>query len=926
MSPRASPASSPPQDRPTGGFWAVAEAAKSNEGATEAPYSQVAPVISYDPNRHLLTWALPSDAPVSSVDHGGDYELESVTPKSSQAKKDQDDQQFLSKWVEANGGFVKVWDMSLVDALIGSAASASLSSPRPPPKMPPIAIMKMPTSLASTTIRGGVIVGLPHAPLSCAALACSGLSTDGSKLLLYAAPLPMAIDNTHENQESGTQSSSSIISPVKPKKKIQVKPKLLYVNYTPCHEVPLANDGSLSLFARGSSVSASYLAPDILAVASDQGVAIANVANGESWSTKTALVAEASEEEDKSNKQQHASNLPAGPIHALISIGGVGNRQGIVFVENHAVYTSRLATSSSSNDSKQQLVVKKVELQDPMMLCQLHGKHVPWKTTRLTRMSTFVESSKPISCPPRLISSPSGRYLCLYWKDEKTYEILHAGSLLARDGPVPTFDSVVQQHVTPFVDSGKNVMSFAWVGDDDNFAILRQNEDLSLFPEDRSQDDAFNIDTTDDFIPSKKKQGRPKVELYKLAEVKVDAVELAAGASVAAATTVSLGSLTIRGGDRVIPTHLFGGPSLCVGCISMSDRSDLSDNVTYFYSRRSAALEKNDERASAYLTIGTSIPHPDLVTWDDSGQLCAVSYGTRVALYLSEESKFILLGSIRIVGSSSNSDLSLISMKFIHGVLFCSTQSSVHAIFMGDLGENDTVCELDAFEIATSGVPLYGLDNPDVSSPAPIITALSQPYILSYHSGGLLVSTSCGLRLLPLSHPIIRIGTLLAANLVDRARKWIVAMPKAEHESLAHFLIRRGHVDLALRDLNGLSLETYIDLCMRFERTGELEHLIYNHSELASEISDWGREENGNSAFLSIGIYLLGKGKVDCVKHLIAQAIESGLNELLVDAMKLSNFVAAVDQPEGNDLAQKVTSALHFDEKSRQVALVNNVI
>ena len=125
MSPRASPASSPPQNRPTGEFWAIAAAAKSKEGATEAPYSQVvAPVISYDPNRHLLTWALPSDAPVSSVDHGGDYELESVPPKSSQAKTDQDDQQFLSKWAEGNGGFVKVWDMSLVDALIGSVASS----------------------------------------------------------------------------------------------------------------------------------------------------------------------------------------------------------------------------------------------------------------------------------------------------------------------------------------------------------------------------------------------------------------------------------------------------------------------------------------------------------------------------------------------------------------------------------------------------------------------------------------------------------------------------------------------------------------------------------------------------------------------------------------------------------------------------------
>ena len=204
--------------------------------------------------------------------------------------------------------------------------------------------------------------------------------------------------------------------------------------------------------------------------------------------------------------------------------------------------------------------------------------------------------------------------------------------------------------------------------------------------------------------------------------------------------------------------------------------------------------------------------------------------------------------------------------------------------------------------IATDGVPVYGTDNPDVSSPVPVIAALSQPHILSYHSGGLLVSTSFGLRLLPLSHPIIRIGTLLGANLIDRARKWICAMPKAEHDILAHFLIRRGYATLALRDLNCLSLETYIDVYMRYELTDELEHLlVYTHSpDVIQEISEWGRS-NGHSAFLSIGIYMLGKDKVDCVRRLIASAIDSGSAQLLVDSMKLANFVSALDKSEGNE-------------------------
>lgn len=951
ISPRKSPGASSPQALNAKGFWgsqAVASKTKEADSITDTYFSRVAPSVYFDPHRNLLTWALPSQAPASAVDHRGDYELESLSPNSPQAKKEHEDRAFFSKWVvkeHGNGGFVKVWDFTLVNRLISSNASEtpSTSSPRPPPRMPPIAIMKLPVSVASAaSLHNVVIAGLLHEPITAASLACLCLSKDGSKLLVYAAPLPRVVDTFDEEAE--TQQSLPSESPVKSKQKRvggrAVKPKILFVNYTPCHSVSLAGNGVMPPFTTGSAIAASFLNPDFVGVATDQGVAIASLADGESWSTKldpvidsrdvTLLCSGAShDKDDSSSLQTRPSRIPIGPRHTIISYNGVGNRPGILYVENYVVYASRLGTIRAAlNDSKQALIGN-VELPGPMMLCKLHGRKL-LRSIRSTFMSSFVQSSQPIKCPPRLVSSPSGRYLCLYWGSTETYEVLHAASLLAREqnnpgGTSNALDSLVQHRVTPSVDSGRNVLSFAWVGDDDNFAVLRQHSHPCQYEHESEDGDSIGGSFPKP-SSAKGKQDRPQVELFKLAEVRRESQELEAGASVAAATTVSLGSLIVRGGDHVIPNVLFGGPSLCVGCKSLSNSAIASneEGFAYFYSRKSGAVEEHDERASVYTTIGTSIPYPDIVSWDEYGQLCAISYGSRVTVYLSEESAFILLGSVQI---TSKTQLPLVSIKFIHGVLYCSTKTSVHVIFLGNLGEGYTVCELDVYTIATNGVPLHGLDNPDLSFPVPAITALIQPHILAYHQGGLLVSSSCGLQLLPLSHPIIRIGTLLAANLIDRARKWILAFPKSEHENLAHFLIRRGHVDLAISDLNGLPLQTYIDLCIRHERTDKLEHLINAHGpEIIPEISDWGRGDvnSGYSGYLAIGLYMLGKGRLDCAKKLVSQAIESELGALLVDGMKLSTFISVVHQHDGNTLLQKVIQTMKFNANGK-LALVNIV-
>ena len=141
-------------------------------------------------------------------------------------------------------------------------------------------------------------------------------------------------------------------------------------------------------------------------------------------------------------------------------------------------------------------------------------------------------------------------------------------------------------------------------------------------------------------------------------------------------------------------------------------------------------------------------------------------------------------------------------------------------------------------------------------------------------------------------------------------------MPKNDHDDLANFLIRRGHVNLAVSELNGLSLETYIDLCMRYERSDELLHLMSTRgSEVIPETCDWG-SDYGYSAFFSLGMYMLGKDHTECTKAMITQAVATRVGKLLVDATKLAAFVSVVDETEGSALLQKVIEAMDLDINS----------
>ena len=943
-----------PSSESAGGFWQVNSnnnSAKAQKEAEEpAPYGNVAPAIQYDYHRDLLIWALPAEAPVASIDHRGDFKLELANPDSVEAKREDDDHAYLSKWSRENGGFVKVWNMSVVNTLLWKSKKKEPSGGghQPPPKFAPAAVFKLHPSSGSAANPSHVIGGLMLSPLTPNYLAYTCLSRDSTELLVQAAPLPITAASTDE----AWLVQSSISTPSKKPSPRVDKAKILYATFSMRHKLPISSlrKGSSSISKiRGSSIVASFASPDSFALASDQGVLVGTLAKGISWYSEM--------EADPLISNQHllsslSFDTSVGNVHTIISGGPVSslnNRPGVVFVENNSVYASRLTIPKPCSENKG-AVVEKIGLQDPMMMHALQTQSKPWHELRSTRISIFAETQEHSSSQPRLIPSPSGRYLCLFWEGEMRYEILHARSLLTKEANTA---AGLTSRIDPSVDMGSQVLSFAWIGDDDRFAILiypdifltqpstgqaspARGESAPSPPSFDARRKVFGriISPSDGKSDSQnaKVQIRPHVELKKLAEAQIDAVELAAGAGVAAATTVNLGRLSIRGGDRSIPTVLFGGPALCVGCISISYRSNepcIDNSIAYFYARKSGSIKAHDEKASSYLTIGPEMPYPSLVAWDEGGKLCAMAIGSRVAIFLSTPPSFTLLGAVNISTTSkfNGDDDPLLSLKFIHGVLYCSSQSSVHAVFLGNLNDPETVCEIDAFALVTNRMPVGGPGNPDSSSPVPAFAPLLQPHILAYHCGGLLVSTTCGLRLVPLSHPMIRIGTLLGANLAEKARKWIHAIPNTDHDAMANFLIRRGHPNLAIGDLDGLSVELYIDLCMIYDHTDELEYFIDKMGpSLVFQIRDWKRGSlNGSySAILLIGMYFLAKGRMSTAKKWTEHAMNSGVNEVISDAMKLSLYISAADRAEGEELLKRVSDVLKLDS-SRQISFLEPV-
>lgn len=165
------------------------------------------------------------------------------------------------------------------------------------------------------------------------------------------------------------------------------------------------------------------------------------------------------------------------------------------------------------------------------------------------------------------------------------------------------------------------------------------------------------------------KKKKSYVELHYLEANDVRSTE--GSASIPAATTKPLGQMTLRGGSRNLPVAVFGGPVLCVAIKSQEN----DEGSAHFYTRKA---DEKRTKATEYSATGPVLPFPDLVVWDDDGVYCAVIVHNRVAVYQSNPPSFVLIGSIR-VSIPSHADSRISSARFIHGVLYCCTVSSVHA-------------------------------------------------------------------------------------------------------------------------------------------------------------------------------------------------------------------------------------------------------
>jgi len=498
--------------------------------------------------------------------------------------------------------------------------------------------------------------------------------------------------------------------------------------------------------------------------------------------------------------------LLTGSHHASFVVGRGGN--GLISVQSSKVFASLIVAPSSSRNNIN------IGTMNPVGKLMQRNQILVYESPPSLHKSLDFQS-RPVRVPPRLLPSPSGKFLCLFWHKENRYEILYMDSLtsaIKRPLSKHSFRDVHISGFSPAVDTGFDVLSFAWVGDDDVFALL--------YPPELKKDQnnvIVKIQTTVDVLGTRSSSTgqenyedenvvydpdkfKPRVELKVLVGVNADAVELSG--SIAAATATFLGTIMLRG--RHAPTCLFGGPVLCVGSFSQDKATSQRDGMAYFYTRREGS---SDNRASSYASVGPALPYPDLVVWDDEGGLCAIIVGRRIAIYRSHVNSFMLLGTAYL-GTDSDIDTKVYSAKFIHSVLYCATEKSIQCIFLGDLSNSDVICEIDSFTLAAVNAPIIP-SSPLSITPTHEQTSLLWPSILGYHQGSLLVSSTNGVHTVSLAQPLFRLGALLAAGQVSKVQRWIDAIHPSQHEFLAEFLFRRGFPALAT-GLSGLSLETMI--------------------------------------------------------------------------------------------------------------------
>jgi hypothetical protein len=210
-----------------------------------------------------------------------------------------------------------------------------------------------------------------------------------------------------------------------------------------------------------------------------------------------------------------------------------------------------------------------------------------------------------------------------------------------------------------------------------------------------------------------------------------------------------------------VATDLISGSNLCVA----SKVNGPNDGAAHFYTLKCGMAEM---AASNFVQAGPTLPGPDFVQWDEEGILCALVVQRLVAIYLSRDSEFVLLGNVDL-GAPREKNVSVTGLKFVHGVLYRTTQTTVLCVILGDLA-TDCICHLDTFVLASADGPTMG-PTWSITPPTTPMT-LNHPAVLGYQSGSLLVSTVTGmLQVIRIDHPLLRISTLIAAGQMARAER-----------------------------------------------------------------------------------------------------------------------------------------------------------
>jgi len=195
-------------------------------------------------------------------------------------------------------------------------------------------------------------------------------------------------------------------------------------------------------------------------------------------------------------------------------------------------------------------------------------------------------------------------------------------------------------------------------------------------------------------------------------------------------------------------------------------------------------------------------------------------------------------------------------------------------------------------------------------SPPVKFMSLDCPDIVDIFAGSLLVSTSSGIQAVSLDHPILRIGILLSAGQLEKAKLWTCAVPIERHDLLSDFVERLGYPEVCVQ-LEGISLVTRINLCLKYKLTSSLEKIVNDFS--VADVRKIKVGESNYSAIEYVGAYLLAHGNGELVRRMASESIVGG-DESRREAFLLASLLLAVNSNDARRLIRRIIGSKNTAE------------